>query len=675
MKKDIILISAPYLEPFSPTAAPAFLKGHLQSNGLTASTRDLNIEIRQKVLNENPEYFPKLVAYWTDNGYLKTGRGIDDSLNQYYTALINTYAKELSNENVKWLGISVFTYHSVNFALDFLNAFKKYNTKGIKVVIGGAGVDYRNLEQFKSLYDAYIFGEGEEALVELLSGNMSFTGVNGRANQIENIDSMGIPDYDDYDLDPALYDSWTGRTLLQVTGSRGCVRKCTFCNVQSLWKKYKWRPGVRIAEEIIHQYKKHKVTDIYFTDSLINGNTAELLEMCRTLIKFKETDPEADFTWGGQWISRPASTIPKDYYKLIKASGGQNISMGVETGSDKVLGDMDKKFSIFDLDLEMENFKKHRIYNISFFMFIGFPTETIDDFYATLRLIKRYQKYVASLTLGGMLFGSGYRPDEDSPISNMGLYHWGEGDEGTSRWYSTNGETNYLENIRRTIIAFKVMYYYKMPYPNVLSSLRPIWQYLQSLEDEHDLSVELSELNTDIPEEFTVTPCPEILEINCLLAGSAGISGNPKVEISLNDTVIDTVEVNGEQYFSFKSDNIQENNTLKIKLINKKDNDDIIDSDGNFVSSTSVSVKAIEVDGVMLTDGKLEEHSTVNDSLNSDTQTDLFVPNAEYQLKFGKYVARYFIENGTSLWSQEHEISEWIEQIDDMFHKYVINRA
>ena len=88
----------------------------------------------------------------------------------------------------------------------------------------------------------------------------------------------------------------------------------------------------------------HGLKNFYFTDSLINGNVKELKNMMRHLTEYRERTG-ADIRWGGQWIVRSQRELPKDYYQLIKSSGGFNITMGVETGSDSVRAHMKKNFT------------------------------------------------------------------------------------------------------------------------------------------------------------------------------------------------------------------------------------------------------------------------------------------------------------------------------------------
>ena len=59
---------------------------------------------------------------------------------------------------------------------------------------------------------------------------------------------------------------------IHLSGSRGCVRKCTFCNVPLLWPKFTSKTGERIAQELIYYYETFDVKRFVMVDSLVNGN-------------------------------------------------------------------------------------------------------------------------------------------------------------------------------------------------------------------------------------------------------------------------------------------------------------------------------------------------------------------------------------------------------------------
>ena len=132
---------------------------------------------------------------------------------------------------------------------------------------GGSGINTDRVfaEELyaRRIIDAYIKGDGEESLVELLKGNLDYAGINGeQPTQIKNLDTLAFPDYSDYEL--SFYTNKKGLQALPITGSRGCVRNCTFCDVNENEGGPKFFTyGSSIAGEIKHLHKPIKATAFF----------------------------------------------------------------------------------------------------------------------------------------------------------------------------------------------------------------------------------------------------------------------------------------------------------------------------------------------------------------------------------------------------------------------------
>jgi hypothetical protein len=276
------------------------------------------------------------------------------------------------------------------------------------------------------------------------------------AKQIEDLDQIGPADYSDYDLTKyVFYD----KSTVQITGSRGCVRRCTFCDVYQKWPKYRWRSGQSIANEIIKLHQTHSVKNFFFTDSLINGNMKSFMEMCEILAEYRQSN-DTEITWGGQFIVRKIKSLPADYFTLMGQSGAYNLTVGVESGSDRVREHIKKGFTNQDLDFHMQEFSRHNI-TCSFLMMIGYPTETKEDFEQTLDMLARYHKYVADGTIMGITLGGTVQLLQDVPLMQMykdTLFNYPpeqEGQTGIINWTATapNQNLTLAERIRRRLAA------------------------------------------------------------------------------------------------------------------------------------------------------------------------------------------------------------------------------
>ena len=275
---------------------------------------------------------------------------------------------EISQYDFKWLGISVFSYLQKD---DALKLAEEYNN----VLFGGSGVDVNWPRK------NYIVGEGEHALLEFLKGNLDYPGINGnQPKQMENIEDLPPPDYSDvihkHNYDTAI-----------ISGSRGCVRKCTFCDVMTIWPKYKWKTGKKIADDMHEVANKTGLKKIGFSDSLVNGSMKHFRDMCSELAK-----REKKVQWNGQFIVRGAKTFSSEDFDNLANSGCNGLTMGIESGSEAVRDHMRKKFSNEDIEYFVTNLGDRNI-KMKFLLIVGYPTETEEDFEMTLEMLRKYGKY------------------------------------------------------------------------------------------------------------------------------------------------------------------------------------------------------------------------------------------------------------------------------------------
>lgn len=440
---DIVIATLPVLEFYLPPAAPALLKGHLEQHGFSCHTLDLNLYSKQCL---NAQDFDKFFAFTT------TGSDVDEHIkNQVYEGW-NTL---LMQHNPNWVGFSIFSDDSHITAKDFLPWFKQRNPDQ-KILIGGQGtasVDF--IDSVKHTVDHVIYNEGEFPLVELLKNNTNYPGIDSPGEQILDLDSVGHSDYTDYDL--SLYDRFYQEDVVQITGSRGCVRRCTFCDIGHYWPTFRWRSGKHIFEEIKKIHQEKNVQHFYFTDSLINGNQRSYLEMCELLADYNSTLSQK-ITWGGQYIFKKKKGIPEHYFEVTAASGAFNLAVGVETGSDSVREHMQKKFDNDDLDFFIDNFSKHKI-TCSYLMMVGYPTETQQDFEQTLDLFRRHYPYVADGTIIGCTLGVGMFPLPNSPVAvqHKDLFDLSAESAKQKFWTSTVvPELDFTERTRRRLVAQRV---------------------------------------------------------------------------------------------------------------------------------------------------------------------------------------------------------------------------
>jgi len=250
------------------------------------------------------------------------------------------------------------------------------------------------------LIDFIVVGEGEKPLVELLrklgasltnkeivlpgvvdcrySGDMAPHSMGSPLDLSE----ISFPDYKGFPLD--LYH---GKSTA-VMWSRGCISNCAFCKEKSLWDKHRTRPIEDIIAEI-RFYKGRDISEFVVYDSLVNGRPEHLEMLCDTIIT-----QGLNIRWSA--LAIPDKSLSKGLLEKMKSAGCFVLIFGLESGSEKVLKRMRKRFLLKHAIETIKN-TKHAGIETAINIIVGFPGENEDDFEKTLDFLERYHGYIGRL--------------------------------------------------------------------------------------------------------------------------------------------------------------------------------------------------------------------------------------------------------------------------------------
>lgn len=431
MKKlDFILCSLPRMNMLYPPGAPAILKAVLMDHGYACRTKDL-VADWFTTFKDHPDW--GTIDSWNALGNLK----IRDDLESLIDEKVESWAKDLIKQNSVWIGLSIFSYESHRLGQMLSQKIKEFSPRQ-KIFMGGLGITNVSERYAEKLFengiiDAFITGEGEESIIQLAKGNLDFPGINDKNYQQlskKTLDSQPVPNYDDYDLSlygkeqQGAYSNFNKDIhTLPITASRGCVRKCTYCDVPLLWPKFTHRGGDLVADEITRHYESSGTTKFHFTDSLVNGSMKDFRVMIDRLAKYN-MDKGANITWTGQFIFRPAGSHTKEDWKTMARSGASVLEVGIESGSDDIRFQMGKKFTNDDVSVELKNASDNKV-AIFPLMIVGWPTETDKHFQEFKDFLVRFHPYAYNKTIIDMTLGQTTRVQKNTPLfmerEKMGL--------------------------------------------------------------------------------------------------------------------------------------------------------------------------------------------------------------------------------------------------------------
>jgi len=396
---DVVIASLPYVDTQEPLMAPALLKGVVKKTGLSCYTFDFNAEIQNHISQSALK--DKIIRWFL----YEENNDCKDTLAEI-NQLVEYTANRILSKSPQWICLSLFCNTAKKFNILLCKKLKT-DAPTSKIIIGGNAVftadngtrPYANIMKKAKLIDHYIVGDGEDPLYELLTGN-SLSGVDQDQFQVlEDLAKQPYSDYDDYDW--SLYST----KRIPMYASRGCVRRCTFCDVYKLWKKFKLKTAEDVFAEMQYQIQQTGITDFYFRDSLINGSISEYKKLIQLLAEYNYT-ADKKIKWTSFFIFRPQEQMSEADWKLTADSGATNLIVGVESLVDSIRYHMRKKFTNADIDYALKMANKYSV-GLTFLLIVGYVTETEEDFNDALKWLEDHSQYannpIRVMSVGGTL--------------------------------------------------------------------------------------------------------------------------------------------------------------------------------------------------------------------------------------------------------------------------------
>ncbi|MDO8667556.1 MAG: radical SAM protein [bacterium] len=303
---------------------------------------------------------------------------------------IGQIESEIENFKPALIGMSVFTGYLNKRYVDLSRQLKD---KGYLIVWGNAHASLLPEQVLReSAIDFVVIGEGEETLLELAKNlgnkdnykNITGLGFKGENGQIVVNPRRNFGDMDEYLIDWSLVDIedyivpyFSGkykRTLMVVT-SRGCPFNCQFCYNQ-VFNNRRWR--AHSAEKLIANLKpviaKHKIDAIRFLDDNFFVNKERAFAIARGLgLPY--------------WAESRVEFVDEKFVVNLKETKCQEIMFGFESGSDRILKEVVKKgITVADTIRAVTLLKNSGIMASGSIIF-GLPTETEEEYKATMKLI------------------------------------------------------------------------------------------------------------------------------------------------------------------------------------------------------------------------------------------------------------------------------------------------
>lgn len=242
--------------------------------------------------------------------------------------------------------------------------------------------------------DIVVIGEGEETFVELCEilrsadkNNLKkIKGITYKENnRIYRNEARGfvntIDDLPFIDRNVLIYpERYNMESFSGIIGSRGCPYNCSFCSSPAIWqRKTRYRSPGKIVEELNYLRLRYKVSRFTFWDDTFTAKKDNILQFCELLKKNKYK-----FSW--TCLVR-ANTVDEHILDELKSAGCYSVSIGIESGSDRILKLLNKGITV-DMVRKATRLIKTKKFLLGSFWMFGLPYETIEDMRMTIELMK-----------------------------------------------------------------------------------------------------------------------------------------------------------------------------------------------------------------------------------------------------------------------------------------------
>ena len=305
----------------------------------------------------------------------------------------NTFRTRLSQTSSDIIGVTATTllYKS---AMQLVNIAKEIQPQAVTMLGGSHGTfwDENVLNEYPSL-DIVVRREGEQTFLELLdklktNDNLSSVlGITFRKDGkvirtpdrsfLEDLDALPFPAHH---LMPLASLKRMGKILFPLITSRGCVYWCDFCStVRMFGRGYRMRSPKNVVDEMQLVHDKYGVEQVTFYDDAFTVNRERVMKICEELHTRK-----LDMMWD---CGTRVDMIDRELLKTMHAAGCFAVWLGVESGSEAILGAMNKRIKLNQTRLAYKVANEEGLMTIANTV-LGFPGETEQTAWETVRFIK-----------------------------------------------------------------------------------------------------------------------------------------------------------------------------------------------------------------------------------------------------------------------------------------------
>lgn len=311
----------------------------------------------------------------------------------------------LQNAQEKFISILISEARDSDLIAFTVNSFSWFEISNIckrvketlgnkKIVVGGIHVSffYKEILAKNPQIDFALVGEAEKSfprLIQYLNGQIGIEQVPNlkylNNSQVISNNNAPLVDFRSERIPLPRYDLLEKHFFDRLTfeASRGCMGNCKFCSVlhKRSWRNYGEEEVLtRIGEFKKHLDEKCKNRDFIFTDDCFTTDSTWAKQVLQGML-------DLGFQSYNTLIEARAKNLwDESLLEVIGSYDNLHIQIGIESGYDEGLSQINKEIRIADIIKTMSLLEKYKICKNVFTSFIiGFPWETKKECMKTIK--------------------------------------------------------------------------------------------------------------------------------------------------------------------------------------------------------------------------------------------------------------------------------------------------
>jgi len=357
---------------------------------------------------------------------------------------------------------SELTYTNILYTLELGNVPLRSSERSDEdpIVIGG-GPCVTNPEALSIFFDAFLIGDGEEAIIEMKNAVKATKNLT-RLKKLEAlaaIEGVYVPQLHDgksivkirkfmafEDESKKHHDQmvpWLMPTHYRYVTEimRGCTRGCRFCHAGMYYRPVRERDPEKVVEEIIHEVEKYGWEEVALSSLSSSDYTCIKSVLFALFEKLKNKQASLSLP------SLRVDSIDDDFSKLLNAMRQKGLTIAPEAGSQRLRNIINKDITEKDIMDSVEMAIRNGWKLIKMYFMIGLPFEEMEDIQAIIDMVEKIiqlsgRRIQLNITL------SPYVPKPFTP------FQWSTMDNDSSLKQKATIVKNHFKNMRFVKVSY-----------------------------------------------------------------------------------------------------------------------------------------------------------------------------------------------------------------------------